>query len=145
MNWLIFWIAVTIISFIVEIATVGLVSIWFTFAGIGSIVVNLLGGSILLQWLVFVIVSIIGLLLFKHYWFKKMKPNLVPMNLDRFINKKVFVFEKIDNSSDTGAVKIDGQLWTARTIERTIINIGEEVIIKSREGNTLFVEKIKEV
>ena len=64
MTWLIFWIFIIISTLIVELATIGLVSLWFTVGGICALICNLLKLSVVIQWVVFIVVSVCGILLF---------------------------------------------------------------------------------
>ena len=51
--------------------------------------------------------------------------------------------EEINNIAETGAVKADGKLWTARSVsEDVIIPEGSEVNILKIEGVKLIVNKI---
>ena len=55
------WLGLTVVFFIVEGATVGLVSTWFALGALAAMVISLLGGELWLQILVFVTVSTVTL------------------------------------------------------------------------------------
>ena len=97
----------------------------------------------MIQWVVFILVSIVGLLLFRNYWVKKMKNNIVATNIDANVGKEVLVVEDIDNSLDLGAVKMNGQFWSAKSIEGEKIKKDTKVVIRKIEGNMVYVEEIK--
>jgi membrane protein implicated in regulation of membrane protease activity len=59
------------------------------------------------------------------------------LNLDKI----AVVTEKIDNVAGEGAIKINGLIWTARSIDDSIIEVGELVIFKEIKGNKAFVVK----
>ena len=71
--WPTIWGIIAVVSLIVEGLTVGLVSIWFTAGALISLVLSLLGVSEIIQCIVFIIVSIFGLIVFRNYWKKHMK------------------------------------------------------------------------
>lgn len=142
-SWSVFWIIIAAISFIVELASVGLVSLWFVAGALVALLVAELNGAIWLQWILFIVVSCVGLLVFRSIWLKKMKPRLSPTNLEMLIGMEVFVTETIDSKTGTGEVKINGQLWTAKALNVDKIEKGEKVSIINREGNTVIVELIK--
>lgn len=142
MTWLIFWIFIIISTLIAEIATVGLVSLWFTVGGICALICNLLKLSVVIQWVVFIIVSVLGLLLFRSFWVNKMKKEIVPTNADANIGKEVIVTEDIDNLLFKGEVKVNGQLWSAQSLGGEKIDKNSKVVIRKIEGNKVLVEKI---
>jgi membrane protein implicated in regulation of membrane protease activity len=142
MTWLIFWIFIIISTLIAEIATVGLVSLWFTVGGICALICNLLKLSVVIQWVVFIVVSVLGLLLFRSFWVNKMKKEIVPTNADANIGKEVIVTEDIDNLLFKGEVKVNGQLWSAQSLDGEKIDKNSKVVIRKIEGNKVFVEKV---
>ena len=142
MTWLIFWIFIIVSTLIAEISTVGLVSLWFTVGGICALICNLLNLSVAIQWIVFIIVSVIGLLLFRSFWVNKMKKEIVPTNADANIGKEVIVTDDIDNLLFKGEVKINGQLWSAQSLNGERIDKNSKVVIRKIEGNKVLVEKV---
>ena len=142
MTWLIFWIFIIISTLIAEIAPVGLVSLWFTVGGICALICNLLKLSVVIQWVVFIVVSVLGLLLFRSFWVNKMKKEIVPTNADANIGKEVIVTEDIDNLLFKGEVKVNGQLWSAQSLDGEKIDKNSKVVIRKIEGNKVFVEKV---
>ena len=141
--WVAFWIILAIVTLIAELLSVGLISIWFTIGAGCALICSLLGLHIAVQWIVFILVSVIGLLLFRSYWVNKMKKNIVATNIDANIGKEVLVVEDINNLLDLGAVKINGQLWSAKSINEEKIKKDTKVVIRKIEGNKVFVEEIK--
>ena len=61
-------------------------------------------------------------------------------NVDTLIGKQAIVTEKIDNLAGTGQVKIDGNLWTARSEGGFIIAEREVVEIVKISGVKLIVK-----
>ena len=57
------WLAAMIVLIIIEIVTVGLTTIWFAIGSLFAIIVSMLGGGIILQMTVFLLVSL-GMLIF---------------------------------------------------------------------------------
>ena len=97
MTWLLFWIFVIIVTLIAEIFTIAFVSLWFTVGAGLALICNLLGLPLFVQWIVFIVVSVVGILLFRSFWLNKMKKEIVPTNADANIGKEVLVTEYIDN------------------------------------------------
>ena len=135
------WLVVLVLSIIVESATLSLVSIWFIPASIVSLVLALCKVPIWVQIVVFVVISI-GTLTFLRPVFKKMlKLKTTPTNSDALIGQQGVVVEEINNLEARGAVKIDGQVWSARSSDGENIAEGEVVTISSIEGVKLICKK----
>ena len=66
MTWLLFWIFVIIVTLIAEIFTIAFVSLWFTVGAGLALICNLLGLPLFVQWIVFIVVSVVGILLFGY-------------------------------------------------------------------------------
>ena len=66
----------------------------------------------------------------------------VATNADRSIGRIAVVTERIDNLAATGAVQLDGVVWTARSADdAVIIESGERVTVRAIAGVKLIVER----
>lgn len=142
MTWTIFWIFLIIVTLVVELLTVGLVSLWFTLGAVCALVCHLLNLSLIIQWVVFVLVSVAGILLFRSFWLNKVKNEIIPTNADANIGKEVLVTEEIDNLLNAGEVKVNGQLWSAKSLTNEKIEKNTKVVIRKIEGNKVIVERV---
>ena len=137
----IFWIAALILFVVVEAVTVGLASIWFAIGALAALICALLHGPVWLQVVWFLAVSLATLILTRPMVKKYMKGKVVPTNADRNIGRTAAVTERIDNLAGTGAVKIDGVTWTARSAdENQTIEAGAMVTVREIRGVKLVVE-----
>ena len=137
----IFWIAALIFFIIVEAATVGLASIWFAIGALAALVCALFHGPIWLQVVWFLVVSVVTLILTRPLVKKYVNGRVVPTNADRNIGRTAAVTERIDNLAATGAVKIDGVTWTARSLnDQQTIETGALVTVREIRGVKLLVE-----
>ena len=65
-------------------------------------------------------------------------------NQNALIGKIGLVSEEINNEKDTGLIKVDGDVWKARSTEdSTIINKDEKVEIVHLESIVVTVKKLK--
>jgi membrane protein implicated in regulation of membrane protease activity len=64
----------------------------------------------------------------------------VDTNAGRYIGKNGVVITQINNTLGEGQVNVLGSVWTARSEDDSIIEIGENVRIKAIEGVKLIVE-----
>ena len=135
------WIILFVIFVISEAMTVGLVSIWFCAGAICAFITAKSGAAVYVQFVVFVVVSVALLVLTRPFVNKVLKIKAEPTNLDRIIGQKVPVTENIDNLAETGAIKYDGKIWTARSLSSDIVfNKGEFVTVEKIEGVKVIVK-----
>ena len=137
-----FWVAALVVFLIVEAVTAGLVSIWFVFGSLVALICAALGAAVWLQIFWFVIVSVATLVLTRPLVKRYVDSRSVATNADRSIGRVAVVTERIDNLAATGAVKLDGVVWTARSTDDAVaIEAGERVTVRAIEGVKLIVER----
>ena len=137
-----FWVAALVVFLIVEAVTAGLVSIWFVFGSLVALICAALGAAVWLQIFWFVIVSVATLVLTRPLVKRYVDSRSVATNADRSIGRAAVVTERIDNLAATGAVKLDGVVWTARSTDDSVaIETGERVTVRAIEGVKLIVER----
>lgn len=138
----IFWLAAFIIFAIGEAVTVGLVSVWFAVGALAALFATALGAGLWLQITVFLGVSALALALFKPLSSKFLKPRLSATNADRVIGAAALVTETIDNTQAQGQVKVNGQVWSARSARNVVIHEGTDVKVLRIEGVKVIVETV---
>lgn len=137
-----FWAAALVVFLIVEAVTAGLVSIWFVFGSLVALICAALGAAVWLQIFWFVIVSVATLVLTRPLVKRYVDSRSIATNADRSIGRAAVVTERIDNLAATGAVKLDGVVWTARSTDDAVaIETGERVTVRAIEGVKLIVER----
>lgn len=137
-----FWVVALVVFLIVEAVTAGLVSIWFVFGSLVALICAALGAAVWLQIFWFVIVSVATLVLTRPLVKRYVDSRSVATNADRSIDRAAVVTERIDNLAATGAVKLDGVVWTARSTDDAVaIETGERVTVRAIEGVKLIVER----
>lgn len=135
-----FWIIATIILIVVESLTMGLTTIWFAFGTAAATIVALLGGSLPIQILSFVVVSAIMLVFTRKIVVEKLKTGKEDTNIDTIIGKIGVVRREI-KSYEPGTVYVWGQEWSAISQNPgEVISIGKEVKILRIDGVKLIVE-----
>ena len=73
-----------------------------------------------------------------------LRPKGARTNADRIVGETVLVTEEINNVRATGAVKVFGQEWSARSLDDSVIPVGETVRIRSISGVKAMVERSSE-
>jgi len=139
---IIFWVAAIILFLVVEAATAGLACIWFALGGVAALLTAWLQGPIWLQIVWFLTVSVATLLLTRPLAKKFINAEKEATNADRCLGRTGIVTETIDNIAASGTVKLDGQVWTARSADGEVIAMGEQVTALEIQGVKLIVKKI---
>ena len=135
-----FWAAAVIVFVIAEAATAALVSLWFIGGSAAALIAALLGAPIWAQVVLFFAVSGLLLALLRPLA-KRNAGQRVATNADRVIGASAIVTETINDLQGTGAVKIDGKEWSARSCDGAIIEVGSVVRIDRIEGVKVFAKK----
>ncbi len=144
MLWnLLLWGALTAAFFAAEAATIGLVTIWFACGSLVALIATALHAPYWLQGVLFLAVSVVLLACLRPFVRKFVTPKKTRTNADRVIGMQAIVTEPIDNLTATGAVKIGGVEWTARSVSGEAIPAGVSVTVCSIEGVKACVEPVK--
>lgn len=144
MYWKFIWLALLILFGVGEAITIGLTSIWFAAGALVALVVALLEGPIWLQVVLFIVISLLCLLAIRPLASRYLNSKVEPTNADRIIGAEAPVIEPIDNLQATGAVRIAGMVWSARSAHDVPIAAGTLVRVLRIEGVKVFVEEVKE-
>ena len=133
------WLAIMVLLFVLEAATAGLTCIWFALGALAALIVSLIADTIWLEVVCFLAVSLLTLWLTRPLALRYLNGRRVATNADRVVGAEGVVTERIDNIAGTGAVRLDGREWTARSETGAEIEPGAVVIAKRIEGVKLIV------
>lgn len=135
------WLAVLVLGIIVEAGTLSLTSIWFAIAGMLCYLLALLGVPFVFQVLSFVVISALLLVFTKPIAQKYLRIGGTKTNADRVVGQVGVVVVAIEPFNNVGQVKVNGQIWSAKTQNQENIDLGKRVRIISIEGVKLIVEE----
>ena len=139
------WLAAFVVLIGIEAATMALTTIWFAGGAVAAFLAAVLGASVQVQLVVFLIVSFILLLFTRPLAMRFVNRETVKTNVDGLIGRKAKVITKIDNNEPSGVAVVNGQEWTARSADDAVtIPVGTHVLIKEVRGVKLIVEMIPE-
>lgn len=141
MIWI--WLVIMVVFMIVEAATLGLTSIWFALGALAAFISSAVHAPLLLQILWFLVVSVVAIVATRPLARKYVNAKREPTNADRVLNRVGVVIERIDNSSSSGRVSVDGRVWTARSDTEMPIEEGKEVRALRIEGVKLIVSEVE--
>ena len=139
-NMTVVWLALMVLLLIVEALTAPLVCIWFALGALAALISALFGAAIWLQVVWFLLASLLTLWLTRPIAVKYLNSRRVATNADRVVGAEGIVTEDIDNIAGTGAVKLDGKEWTARSGSGANIAKGAVVRVERIEGVKLIVD-----
>ena len=138
------WLLLSAVFIILEIASLGLTSIWFAGGAFVAAIAGALGGGLVIQILCFVAVSVVLLIFTRPVAIRFLDANTEKTNAEALIGQHAVVLQEINNLEGVGQAKVNGMEWTARAREDTdVIPIGEKVKIVEIQGVKLIVESIK--
>lgn len=133
------WLFLFSFFLVIEAATFNLITVWFALGALGSFISSYFINNVLIQLLIFVIVTGLSLLATRPLVKKILKKvERTRTNLDAVINSIGIVSETI--KPDTiGRVDVMGKNWAAKGYEH--IRKGSKVKVLAIEGAKLIVEK----
>lgn len=135
------WLLLFLVLLVFEIISLGLTTIWFAAGALVAFVASLAGANLIIQVILFIVVSVLLLALTRPIAVKYLDNNKTKTNVDELIGKKVEVITRIDNLKGTGEARINGEIWIARS-QGEDIEAGELAEIVSIEGVKLILKKI---
>ena len=140
------WLIALIAFVVIEIATMGLTTIWFAGGALVALVLAMFNTSFYVQLGAFLVISIILLVGTRPLAIKFFNQKREKTTVDSMIGKQAIVVAEIDNLREEGQVILNGMEWSARAYEEgKIIPTGAVVEVKEIRGVKLMVvEKGKE-
>lgn len=141
----IYWLILFIILLVIEIATLGLTTIWFAAGALVAFIAAVLGLGVGIQIILFFLSSLILLIFTRPIAVRYLNKTRTKTNAESLLGKTAVVTESIDNLRNMGTAVINGQEWTARALSDDIrIEKDTEVTIIEIKGVKLMVEEKKE-
>ena len=139
----VFWLIAAGVFFIIEMATIGFLVFWLGIGALLAMVTSFVTDSIFIQALVFVVTSTLLLIFTRPLVDKFIKtPKELKTNAYSIIGKKAIVISKINNIEGIGQIKIDGEVWSAKSFDDEDIPEDTEVEITEIDGVKAVVKRI---
>lgn len=135
------WLIITVVLSVIEIFTMGLVTIWFAAGAAIAFFLALFDAPLSVQIGAFLVVSILVLVLVRPIATKHFNNRLKKTNIDAYVGRKLIAKTDIDNLKGTGKVDMDGSTWLAvSSVDNIVIPAGSEVKVVEVKGAKLIVE-----
>ena len=139
---IIFWLVLLIVLLGIEMATMGLTTIWFAGGALVAILVALLHAPIIVQIVLFFLVALVLLIFTRPVAVRYFNKDRIRTNVESIVGKQAIVTEEIDNLQAKGKVTVNGQEWTARSVVAgKAIEAGAVVTVESVSGVKLMVRE----
>lgn len=135
------WLVVAVLFAVAELMTTTLTLIWFSIGAVILIFLSSVIDSILIQVIIFTIISTSMLIIATKKFIKQDKNYKYNTNLQAIINKKAIVKETI-YPNKMGIVIIEGESWSAISHDNEKIDRDEIVEVLKIEGVKVVVKKI---
>ena len=134
------WLVVFILLILIELATMGLTTIWFAGGAVAGFVASMLGANVVIQAAAFFAVSILLLFFTRPFAVRYINSNKTKTNVEGLIGQEALVLEEINNIRETGCARLEGKEWTARSMNDTVIPKDTVVTVERIEGVELIVK-----
>lgn len=138
------WAVLFLVAVFIEAQTMELVAVWFLPGILSALLLSLFGIYGWIQFTVFVVESAVMLFLALKIFRKRILKNISKekTDTDLLIGRDAKVEEDIDNLEMSGAVKIDGRIWSARMTDDGEKAVrGEFVTVESISGVKLICKR----
>ena len=135
------WLGVLILMILLELATMGLTTIWFAGGALAAFIAALCGASLLVELGLFLVVSFLLMFAFRPLAMRYVNSRTVKTNVESLAGKTARVTEEINNEMGQGTAVLNGQEWTARSADDTVLPAGSLVVVDAVSGVKLLVHK----
>ena len=138
--WVI-WLIAAVVFGVGEIATLGFFLAPFAGGALVAALVTGLGAATFAGWAVFLVVSVVLLAALRPLARShRRRPPLLRTGTASLVGKSAMVVERIANDEGVGCVKIEGEVWTARSYDDDeVIEAGKRVQVVEIKGATALV------
>jgi membrane protein implicated in regulation of membrane protease activity len=138
--WLI-WLIAAVVFGVGEIATLGFFLAPFSGGALVAALVTAAGGGVALGWATFLVISLILLAALRPLARShRRQPPRLRTGTAALVGRSGMVVERIANDEGVGCVRIDGEVWTARSYDDDdVIEAGKKVQVVEIRGATALV------
>ena len=137
------WLVIVVVAIVIEIATMGLTTIWFAGGALVAFLLSLANMPLGLQIAAFLIVSIVLLYFTRPIAVRYFNKDRVRTNSEALVGQQAIVVSDINNIEGLGRVLIQGKEWTARAaVDGEKIPAGAVVEVSAIEGVKLLVKQL---
>lgn len=138
-----FWLILAGFFLIIEIVTTGFLVFWFTVGALVAMVASLFISNIIIQTTIFLIASVILLFVTRPFVAKiTQKDETVKTNVYSIEGKIAKVIQDVDPIEGLGQIKVNGEVWSAKSYNDTFISKDTEVVIEKIDGVKAIIKPL---
>lgn len=136
------WILLGFLLLLTELLTPG--GLYLLFFGVAAIVVGLLAGLNWIgapwtQWLMFSVLSVVALSLFRRPLLKRLRPATLGIEVDSLVGQTAIVLEEMAVDG-VGRAELRGSAWSARNVGGNTLTRGQRCTVDKVDGLMLYVK-----
>jgi len=142
MSWWV-WVLLGFALLAAEVATLG--AFYFFFFGLGAVAVGCIvragvGGAAWVQWMLFSVLSVAGLILFRDRLIRRLRARTGPAErVDALVGQVAVLLEDV-SPGEVGKAELRGAAWTARNAGARALRRGTRGKVTHVDGLTLWLE-----
>ncbi|MDR2943159.1 MAG: NfeD family protein [Treponema sp.] len=127
------WAVLVVVFALIEAFTLGLTTVWLALSALVMVFLSFLKILLPLQIIIFLLISAVLLFFTRPLAIKKFKTGKEKTNVDSLVGMPALVTRQI-HEFERGEVKLNGQFWTARSEDGSVINEGTKCEVVRIEG-----------
>ena len=138
-----FWLSVVVLAIVAEAITADLIAVWIIPSALISMILAIIDVPLWVQIVVFLVLVAALLVLSKTILRKYLQKRPAEItNAESLLGQTAIVTEALNNLSQSGAVRVNGLEWSARSVsDETVIEKGSLVVIREIRGVKLICEE----
>jgi membrane protein implicated in regulation of membrane protease activity len=137
------WLIIAGVFLVIEASTTNFLTFWLAIGAIFAMFTSFFIPDIIIQTAVFIVTSTILILFTKPLVDRYINKPAKSTNTDLLIKRHGVVTVAINSNKATGQVRVNSQIWSAKSFEDSNIPEGTEVEIMEVEGVKLVVSPLK--
>lgn len=135
------WLIIALLLGVIEVLTLDLTFLMLSGGALAAAALSgVTGGNVVLEVITFVVVAVLLLFALRPRLLRRLHrgPGADALsNTDRLPGQPCVVLEQV--SEQTGLVRLDGDVWTARSVSGTVYPVDQAVFVQRVEGATVVV------
>src|SRR3954465_2463633 len=138
--WVI-WLIVAVVFAVAEVVNLSFYLFPFAIGAAAAAVVDLAGAGAAITWATFAVLTAVSFTVVRPIARRHLNvPPQIRAGTAALVGRTAVVLERIDNDAGVGRVRLDGEIWTARTYdEDRVIEPGGPVRVMEIRGATALV------
>ena len=138
-----FWLSVVVLAIVAEAITADLIAVWIIPSALISMILAIIDVPLWVQIVVFLVLVAALLVLSKTILRKYLQKRPAEItNAESLLGQTAIVTEALNNLSQSGAVRVNGLEWSARSVsDEAVIEKGSLVVIREIRGVKLICEE----